>query len=188
MQHVYFFGYGSLVNPLTHGYTPVHRARARGWRRAWRAVPERTACFLTAIPEADAETLGLIAPVPPEGWPALDLREAAYRRHDATDRIAHGSDAREIAIYAIAPERLSLPGPGNPILLSYLDVVIQGYLHQFGEDGPRHFFDSTTGWEAPILDDRAAPRYARAQTLSPAERKRVDDGLEQLGCRRIAPA
>ena len=180
MKHAYFFGYGSLVNHATHGFAPVHKASARGWRRAWRAVPERDLCFLTAVPDPASVIEGLIAPVPPEGWPALDLREAAYLRRDGTDQIDHTSDATEIALYAIAEGRTTDPGPGNGILLSYLDVVVQGYLHHFGPEGVAQFFETTTGWEAPIHDDRAAPLYPRAQALTPEETATVDHHLSRL--------
>ncbi|CUH79107.1 gamma-glutamylcyclotransferase family protein [Tropicibacter naphthalenivorans] len=181
MTDTYFFGYGSLVNRLTHGYTPAHTARLRGWRRAWRAVPERDLCFLTAIPDPKAEILGLIAPVGADGWAALDTREAAYERHDATRAIAHDSAAAHIAVYAIAPGRISLPTDRNPILLSYLDVVIQGYLTEFGPEGVAHFVETTSGWDAPILNDRAKPLYPRAQSLTQDERRMVDDILTRLG-------
>lgn len=189
MTQNFFFGYGSLVNRLTHGFTPCHRARAQGWRRAWVATAERKVAYLTAIPDPDAWIDGLIAPVPADGWVALDLREAAYERLHATDRITHEApDARTIAIYEIAPERRLPPSPEHPVLLSYVDVVVQGYLAEFGPEGAAHFFATTTGWEAPILDDRADPRYPRAQTLTDAERAVVDAGLADQGSRMITPA
>ncbi len=186
MKDAYFFGYGSLVNRLTHGYAPAHRAVATGWRRAWRATPERRVAYLTAVPDPGARIDGLIAPVPPEGWAALDHREAAYDRLHAAHQVAHEADAADIAIYAIAAERHFPPTPENPVLLSYLDVVLQGYLIEYGRDGAERFLATTTGWDAPILNDRAAPRYSRAQRLSDAETAFVDDALSSMACRLIA--
>ncbi|KUF10545.1 gamma-glutamylcyclotransferase family protein [Pseudoponticoccus marisrubri] len=186
MQHAYFFGYGSLVNRMTHGFTPVHRARVSGWRRAWRAVPERDLCVLTAVADPAGEIDGLIAPVPEEGWAALDLREAAYERHEATGDVRHAARAEQIAIYAVSPARGRAPGPDNPILLSYLDVVIEGYLAEYGRAGAEAFFDTTAGWQAPILDDRAAPRYVRATRPEPEVRAIVDAALARLGSRFAA--
>ncbi len=86
MEHTYFFGYGSLVNRTTHDHTPVHRARLHGWRRAWRAVPDRALCYLTAVRDPDAHIDGLIAPVPGDSWADLDRREGgAPRRHPEPD-------------------------------------------------------------------------------------------------------
>ncbi|MBS0123363.1 gamma-glutamylcyclotransferase family protein [Thetidibacter halocola] len=189
MTQAFFFGYGSLVNRLTHGYAPAHRARASGWRRAWIATAQRRVAYLTAVPDPDCAIDGLIAPVPPEGWATLDLREAAYERLTATDRIEHeATDAQTIAIYEIAPENRLPPSPDHPVLLSYIDVVVQGYLTEYGSEGAAHFFATTTGWEAPILNDRAAPRYPRAQRLTDAERVVVDHGLSRLGCRLFTEA
>lgn len=181
MTHPYFFGYGSLVNAQTHRYTPVYPAKARGWRRGWRAVPERSLCYLTAIRDETCEIEGLIAPVPGADWAELDLREEAYERHAAAHEISHQADTQDVAIYAIDPARLSAPGDGNAVLLSYLDVVVQGYLQVFEEAGAQRFVDTTDGWEAPILNDRAAPRYPRAQTLSAHEQQFVDDLLHHAG-------
>lgn len=183
MTDAFFFGYGSLVNRLTHGFDPAHCATLRGWRRAWRATAERKVAYLTAIPDAGCTIKGLIAPVPGESWAALDVREAAYDRHAVEGTVDHdGASADQIAVYAIAPERRMIPTTDHPVLLSYLDVVIQGYLAEFGADGAAHFFATTIGWDAPILDDRAAPLYPRAQRLTDAERAVVDKGLGDLGC------
>lgn len=186
MKDAYFFGYGSLVNRLTHGYAPAHKAVASGWRRAWRATRERRVAYLTAIPDPQARIDGLIAPVPPEGWAALDYREAAYERLHAAHQVAHEAEASDIAIYAIAEGRHFPPTADNPVLLSYVDVVIQGYLAEYGRDGADRFLDTTTGWEAPILNDRATPRYPRAQRLSDAERAYVDAALARLCCTLVA--
>lgn len=184
MKHPYFFGYGSLVNRRTHAFTPCHRARIMGWRRAWCATAMRPEAFLTAIPDPDAETLGLIAPVPNDDWAALDAREAGYGRHDATAQVIHEAGAvSRIAVYAIAAEHRLASSTEHPILMSYLDVVIQGFAAEYGSDGARAFFDTTAGWETPILNDRDAPLYPRAQSLTGAERALVDEGLARLGCR-----
>lgn len=186
MDGSFFFGYGSLVNRLTHGFQPAHRARALGWRRAWIATAQRRVAYLTAIPDPDCAIDGLIAAVPAEGWAALDLREAAYERRHATDQVRHSANAQSIALYEIAPENRLPPSDDHPVLLSYLDVVIQGYLTEYGTQGAAHFFDTTSGWDAPILNDRAGPQYPRAQTLTPTERAIVDDGLRRLGCRLVS--
>ncbi len=189
MTDAYFFGYGSLVNRLTHGYMPAHPATAHGWRRAWRYTPDRQVAYLTAIPDADCTIQGLIAPVPGRGWATLDLREHAYERLQAEHQVDHDApDARQIAIYAIAAEKLHLPDDDHPVLLSYIDVVIQGFLAEYGLAGVEAFFETTTGWEAPILDDRAAPRYPRAQQLTDHERDLVDRNLRNLDCSLFSSA
>ncbi len=68
------------------------------------------------------------------------------------------------------------------MLLSYLDVVVQGYLDVFGRAGVDRFFASTDGWHAPIRNDRHAPIYPRAQQTSAQERDLVDGWLREIGC------
>ncbi len=173
-----FFGYGSLVNRATHAYAPAYPARVTGWRREWRHLAGRPVAILTAVRDPRAAISGLIAPVPQGDWSALDLREAYYLRHPLGDELRHDGppDAR-VQTYAVpdAP-----PAPVQPILRSYLDVVVQGYLQVFGPEGVQAFFDSTTGWEAPLLDDREAPIYPRHQMLSPQETALVDAHLERI--------
>lgn len=175
MNDPFFFGYGSLVNQRTHNYEQAHPARISGWRRAWRRSPSRDLCYLTAVPCAASTIDGLIAAVPNSDWAALDIRERAYLRHDATHQVSHGiNHDPEVAIYAIEADAHHPPTAQNPILLSYLDVVVQGYLAEFGEAGVARFFASTDGWDAPVLDDRIDPVYPRAQSLTSTETALVD--------------
>jgi hypothetical protein len=178
MQDAYFFGYGSLVNCATHDFTDAHTARLAGWRRVWRHTDLRPVAFLTVVPDADAEIEGLIAPVPGADWAALDQREAAYLRAPAAAQVRHSlPHAPEIAVYTIPEGRHGAPDAARPILLSYLDVVVQGYLREFGAAGVAQFFATTDGWDTPVLNDRTAPLYPRAQTLSSQETALVDQQL-----------
>ncbi len=183
MDDGYVFGYGSLVNRLTHEYPAAHPARVRGWRRAWRASPLRAVCYLTAVPDEDASLLGMIAPV--TDWAALDERERAYARHDATGAVEHELDhAPQVTIYAIRADVHRAPGAENPVLMSYLDAVVQGFLAEFGEAGVAEFFQTTDGWDhAPILNDRARPVYGRHQRLDAQQTQMVDDWLFRVGAR-----
>lgn len=180
MSDPYFFGYGSLVNRRTHGYRPALRASIGGWRRSWRATTLRPAAFLTATPAGQDDRIdGLIAPVPGHDWSALDMREAGYDRHPAAD-VEHDGGALEVAVYAI-PDRPGLDAENCPILLSYLDVVVQGFAVEFGPEGVARFFASTDSWHLPIADDRDTPLYPRAQTLSLEERALTDLWLDRVG-------
>ncbi|MEQ9261444.1 MAG: gamma-glutamylcyclotransferase family protein [Roseovarius sp.] len=183
----YFFGYGSLVNRGTHAYGGAAPARLKGWRRVWRHTSLRPVAYLTVVPDAEAEIDGLIAEVPGQDWAALDERERAYDRvaahHQVTHALAH---MPEIALYTIPDGKHAAPSEACPALLSYIDVVVQGYLREFGEAGVRRFFETTDGWDAPVMDDRAAPVYPRHMVLTPREREMVDDLLSTAGVRRIA--
>ncbi len=181
MSTAFVFGYGSLVNRSTHDYAHAHAARITGWRRVWRHVEGRSVAFLTVTRSDGDEIDGLIAGVEETAWPELDLRERSYLREEARN-VAHPLPPEtEIRIYH-APVELHRPADAHhPILLSYLDVVVQGFVREFGELGVHRFFETTDGWDAPILNDRADPRYSRHQTLTEDERAMTDDALSRLG-------
>lgn len=170
-----FFGYGSLVNRATHSYATAQRARLQGWRRVWVHVPVRPVAFLSVEPAAETTIAGLVAAVPGADWAALDAREFAYARHPITAVTKAGDTAAQV--YAVPQDQAAPPSAQNPILLSYLDAVVQGFLREYGEAGVADFFTTTAGWHAPIEDDRAAPRYPRAQALTAYERALVDRHL-----------
>lgn len=181
MTTSYFFGYGSLVNHSTHSYENAHPARLNGWRRQWCHTDLRPIAFLTAVPDDSCAIEGIIAHVPGDDWEALDAREFAYTRVLSTPKVTHPiTDPIEIAVYT-ARRDIGLPADmRHPILLSYLDVVVQGYLHEFGEQGVAGFFATTTGWDAPILHDRADPQYPRHRVLTKDETALVDHHLATL--------
>ena len=185
MTHPYFFGYGSLVNRGTHDYARAHQARITGWRRAWRHVEGRQVAFLTAVPSPGAVLQGLVAEVPDGDWAALDLRERHYLRISA-EGVEHPlKHEADIQIYHAPKDLHALARVPHPVLLSYIDVVVQGYLAEFGETGVRNFFATTDGWDAPILNDRADPIYPRHQVLTTEETALVDHHLETLHVRFV---
>lgn len=181
MKHPHFFGYGSLVNRNTHSFAPIHASQITGWRRIWQRAPNRPAAFLSVIAAPGSMIDGVIAPVPNDDWVALDAREFSYARLAVTDAVQHAArDVRDISIYAIPPEHAAAPDKDHPILLSYVDAVLQGYLREFGEAGAERFCATTEGWNTPVLNDRAAPVYPRAQRLTMVEQTFVDDMLLTL--------
>jgi hypothetical protein len=185
--HPAFFGYGSLVNLATHDYEDPFPARLAGWRRVWKHSSRRPVAFLSVEPAEGWDIEGVLAHVPRGDWAALDQREQAYRRRDVTDHVTHDRPRRPTAVYEAAHGHIAPPSTEHPILLSYLDVVVQGYLNLLGRDGVAHFFATTVGFTAPIVDDRHAPRYPRHQALSREERRLVDTALADIGA-RVIPA
>ncbi|WP_299192602.1 gamma-glutamylcyclotransferase family protein [uncultured Litoreibacter sp.] len=179
MSDPHFFGYGSLVNAATHSYPDPLPATVIGWRRMWRHTKMREVAYLTVAPDPACTIQGLIAQVPDNDWAALDEREYAYFRTPVLPQtIALDTPRRmEVQIYQTRTDQDAAPSVRHPILLSYLDVVVQGYLRVFGEAGVQQFFQTTSGWDAPIRNDRAAPIYPRAQQLTATETLLVDEML-----------
>jgi hypothetical protein len=185
MNDAFFFGYGSLVNRLTHDYPDAEPVTIRGWRREWRMAHGLGRSFLSVMPDASVEIDGLVARVPANDWTALDVRETGYQRHAlATGAFAQGP-VRPAQIYAIDSAQSDPVSHRAPIKLSYLDVVIEGFAQEFGPDGVGRFFKSTGGW-GPVLNDRASPLYPRARPVAPALRRLVDDHLDNLAVPRLA--
>ncbi|WP_299152213.1 gamma-glutamylcyclotransferase family protein [uncultured Tateyamaria sp.] len=175
----WFFGYGSLVNRATQSYPQTQAARLNGWRRVWVRTEVRDVVFLSIHPSPGHSIDGLIAAVPNADWAALDLRETGYARRDVSGQITHNAPASDIAAYQV-PVQDQRVGGAHHILLSYLDVVVQGFANEFGPAGAEAFFATTDGWDTPVLDDRAQPLYPRAQTLNPQERALTDRLLAQV--------
>ncbi len=186
MTTPYFFGYGSLVNTATHDYHDPRPARLSGWRRTWAHTDLRDVAFLTAVPAPGQAIDGLIAAVPGADWEALDQREYAYERLPASGAIDHDlPGAPDISVYAVPQARQAPGSDRHPILLSYLDVVLQGYLNVFGKEGAMAFMETTDGWDAPVLDDRRSPIYPRHQIITAEERALFDGLIDNVGARRI---
>ena len=169
------FGYGSLVNGATHDFAALRPARLEGWSRGWRRAPDRRISLLTALAGGSGID-GALASVPGDDWSALDAREASYDRHDV--EIPEGERKTIAAVYAVSA---SAAAEGAPILLSYLETVIQGFHDLHGTQGAFRFFEETDGWETLIFDDRAAPLYPRHVPSSPEALTVLESGLRRVG-------
>lgn len=112
-----------------------------------------------------------------ENLPALDERERLYDRVAISRNDLVGEDLAGI-LEPISPQNLfiyvgQIAAVGQPPLLqSYLDTVMAGFLEAHGESGVEAFIASTTGFGREIIRDRAAPIYPRAVVLA--------DGLADL--------
>ncbi|WP_227271107.1 gamma-glutamylcyclotransferase family protein [Roseobacter weihaiensis] len=180
MKDPYFFGYGSLVNTKSHDYPDPRPATLNGWRRAWVATRRYGVVLLSGVPAPGHSIQGLIAAVPGADWAALDAREGGYARLPASEHVNHALPrTADIAVYAVEPEHVR-ENDSHMILLSYLDVVVQGFDEVYGEDGVQHFFDTTDNWHTTILDDRADPVYPRHQKLTRRQTELVNENLDRL--------
>ena len=148
-----------------------------------RETSYRKATFLSIALAPDARIQGLTALVQGGDWQALDAREAGYERREAAHQITHDL-AQQVpcAVYTIPQSKAAEERPSSaPILLSYLDVVLQGFMQIYGEAGARGFMDTTDHWTRPVLDDRAAPLYPRHQKLEDRQRQLVDTLCKDYG-------
>jgi len=119
-----FFGYGSLVNLQTHQYLNPRPTKIKGWKRKWVSSNIHDIAFLSVSPCDLTILQGMRASTKNIGWKALDLRETGYIRHNL--------DNYNMQMYIGDPEHIDHKIK-KPILLSYLDCVIQGYYKHFGK-------------------------------------------------------
>ncbi|MGJ8570248.1 MAG: gamma-glutamylcyclotransferase [Hoeflea sp.] len=192
-----YFGYGSLVNraTLTTGLVQAHRARLKGWRRSWRPRPDMGPTPGVTLP--DGITPSLLSVHRAEGFSidgllvidlavnlvGIDAREFRYHRRDIgladlefTDP-GHGLGADiTLHVYEARVEHPAADGPA-PILRSYLDAVMQGFLREFGPEGVHRFVAETDAFHMPIHEDRHAAIYPRAVSLSASEIALFDAAL-----------
>jgi hypothetical protein len=175
------FGYGSLVNRATlPPFLSARPMRLEGWRRGWRASGETDSgagvCSLSARPAAGYACDGLAITFERAIWPVIRRREFRYD-------VVRLEDGTVVFQAERAIDRFG--DDDHPLHLSYVDVVLKGFLIEFGAAGVARFMAETEGWHAPILDDRSAPRYPRAQQLEASERALVDKMLKTVDARII---
>lgn len=196
---VAYFGYGSLVNreTLRTHIVGARPARVSGWRREWQPRPDAGlaadravhASLLTVRPAPESEIDGLLVFDHVDNLAAVDLRENDYqRRHvplETLTVIGDGvPDGCPVYIYEADPPEES---PEDcPILQSYLDAVLKGFLREHGLEGLQHFIRGTAHFDTPILGDRDWPIYPRAVSLSAEDRALFDRLLQENGARYVA--
>ncbi len=177
MTNQFFFGYGSLVNTSSHDFHDISNARLVGWRRIWQRTNLRDFSFLSVHRSDNSSIEGVIANVPDGNWTKLDKREAGYNRIIGSEMIEHKSPkADSISFYQIPDYNLAAVEK-CPILLSYLDVVLMGFLQRFGKQGFSNFFDTTDGWDCGVFNDRYNPRYPRTEEYKSDFYSAVDSAL-----------
>ncbi len=176
-----YFGYGSLVNlgSLRTPYISAHRATVTGWQRIWLSRPYDPGsfaaadglAFLSVTAAPDIKIDGMIITDHASSLDALDERESLYSRVDINnDLLQFHDDPIETAqkFLYVADDH---PADSNArILRSYLDVVMQGYYHQFGLNGLQNFFATTLNFDLKIHEDRDNPLYPRATELTQEEK------------------
>lgn len=177
-----FFGYGSLVNAKTHSYTNIAPARLKGWRRRWAHRINRNGLTLTSLtitPVKGAETLGAVAKLDGGDWSVLDAREIGYERQPQPAD-AFSPEMQSVSIYKSLAENNKPGNEAHPILQSYLDCVLQGFLQMHGDQAAADFIATTDGWDTPILQDRAEPIYPRAIELTIRETALIDGLVHEM--------
>jgi glutathione-specific gamma-glutamylcyclotransferase len=177
------FGYGSLVNAATRrSGLPCETAQVDGWAREWGhlvTTPHGRTCVLTVRRSPTTRIVGALLSVTASDLEEFDRREISYGREQV--EASTGARNRAAWLYVGKPANHGRASRSFPIWRSYVDCVLAGYLELGGTAELDAFIDSTTGWDGPMLDDRAAPRYPRAVGLKPAQEREIEAALEKRG-------
>jgi cation transport regulator ChaC len=199
-QWVAYFGYGSLVNDRTRNLESFGLSgRLKGFRRQWRmrsgyrdiGQPGREGVTSLSVEREDTAFCdGLLVFDHKDHLPQVDIRETNYDRvsldlndFDCNFDIPEGVEAY---IYIGQPDYTQWAEGTFPVLQSYIDAVMQGFLDKFGQAGLERFVAETDGWRVPILQDRQSPIYPRPVLLSESEEQLFDLLLQKVGGQPVA--
>ena len=182
----HYFGYGSLINDQTRPPTlKAQNAVLHGWRREWRVTGElslswgakHNICALSIRPDHNCSIAGVLVEEPVENLASLDQREVRYQRLNVEVETQSAGNQSSY-VYQARKEHSEWGSMTSPICLSYIDCVLQGVIHRFGQAALDAFFETTDGWHVPILTDRRQPIYPRAIKLSAHETELIDAHLK----------
>lgn len=175
------FGYGSLLNRSTlPSDVALQPATIRGWVRQWRnpyPVERGRMCFLTVQRRPNATPPGtVLSDGPPEFDRIVSERESGDLIVPVACRLDQGRTL-DANVFVAPDENLHWASAEAPICLSYLDCVLQGYLHVYGRAGVEEFLATTEGWYLPLVDDRDDPVYPRSIALAVDQLSLIDSCL-----------
>ena len=192
------WGHRALTNAHTRSEQTsstdsMHTANHSGWT-VLSVEPKGVKAVLPAGSAAAVD--GMIVTVDSSELPALDAREKGYKRLELArsdfDFVHTGSVESDLAstnpadcvaetvyMYVSEDQNAAYANAEFPLLQSYVDCVMAGFETEFGTEGLQRFIDSTLGWSAPMLEDRADPRYVRSVSLCTHQAKRYDDLLAE---------
>ncbi len=189
-----YFGYGSLVNleTLRTRYVAAYPARLKGWRRHWQSratgdpgTEGRMPALLSVHRNDNTVIDGMLIIDHIAHLRDLDVRELHYSRVNVDEDLVDLSACSELKSIPLANRFVyvatKVEDNHSPLLQSYLDAVMQGFLNAHGQTGLSRFIETTTGFDREIILDRDKPLYPRAVTLSSKEKTIFDQLLKDAG-------
>ena len=168
-------------------------AQLNGWRRHWQArteVIDQDVALLSIHRDPACSVKGMIVIDRLSNLPLVDEREVGYDRHSIASQDIEilgpvASKTPDVvlpeALYVYVARKPFDASQGGPLLQSYCDAVMQGFRNEFGNDGVRHFIETTAGFEREIITDREVPKYPRHVILGDDEKDLFDSSLSKAG-------
>lgn len=165
----YIFGYGSLVNSESRAASlkcqkSVVAARISpefGYKRVWNyRGPGFTALGLVKTENATSIN-GIIYGVDESNMDILDEREKDYIRVEVPWELVESVDWMHLPkdghLWIYVPINCYPPSPNYPLLQSYIDTCVTGFL-EYSEEFAIEFLETTEGWSPYWLNDRILAR------------------------------
>jgi len=179
----FIFGFGSIVNDESRKSTdsssgdpiPVRISSDFGYRRMWNfqgSSAKLTALGLVKVTNpAEKSTInGIIYPIKGNDMTAFDEREEGYNRVEVPLNLIQSVGWKQLPIHdykiwayipqgvnGVAGQDLQPATKFYPILQTYIDVVLTGFL-KYGENFAIEFLYTTGWWSKYWLNDRQVPR------------------------------
>jgi len=146
------------------------------------AIDDPEIALLSVHQHEATELYGLIVVDSLDNLQQVDERERGYQRVQLT-KSDFSAQGRELpaSLYVYVANPASEPDARPPLLQSYMDAVMQGYLNEYGAMGLAHFIETTTGFNREIILDRHQPQYPRAVELDQTIADLFDDTLRTAG-------
>ena len=176
-----YFGFGSLVNrnTLRTSYVDLVQASLKGYSRHWQSKTktlEEQVALLSIHPDQTCEIYGMIVLDKLENLPLVDAREQGYSRHrlNRNQLLIDSDTAMPNDIYVYIDNEPEGESDEGALLQNYLNAVMQSFFNEYGDEGVRHFMDTTKGFDRKLIRDRQAPKYPRPVMLSDADANYFD--------------
>jgi len=160
-------------------------ATLTGWRRTWTHfydAPRDPGRSLSIREDPSSQIAGMIVELQEGALARLDERERGYDRLELDGRDFRLSNGQRLDSVYVYRSHSVMPDNGlqtHPILRSYMDVVMQGYRDNFGEQGLADLLTTTDHWSGAMRQDRDAPIYPRAVDLRPGEADLFDQAFQK---------
>ncbi|MEC8080300.1 MAG: gamma-glutamylcyclotransferase family protein [Pseudomonadota bacterium] len=177
MSRHFILGYGSLISSTSRAKTgetgQVWPVKLKGYERTWSVMSQALGMSSVAVIKAsDKACNGVLIEVAEDQFPLFDEREHGYERAQVSRSQLHPYHEEELpegTYWVYHTKEVVTPCQHYPIVLSYVDVILSGCL-EHGDHFLHDFLSLTQGWRAPLVNDRRAPVYPRAQTELSTER------------------
>ncbi len=184
-----YFGFGSLVNKdtLRTSYVDIITASLRGYSRHWQARSTKifgnNISLLSIHEDTECTIKGMIVFDLLTNLPLVDEREERYSRHSLKREQLEVSAGVELPeeLYVYIANEVDNNHDDGALLQSYLDAVMQGFNNEYGDEGVKHFVDTTKGFDRDVILDRESPLYPRSVQLTNEEINLFDDELKRVG-------